>query len=263
MSKTKELTELVVDEVSLVDAGANPDAHVLVYKAADMATCPVCKSKVHMGAETCAKCGYAMKKKAAEPRGDDMTEADKAKLEADVKAAEELATEEQTKRVAAEKRVKELEAEIEKRRTPEEIEKAAMAAIPESFRKRLESAEAEIKKAADEKATIVHVEKARALKHLPVKAEEFGLVLKAAAASMTAEQAAELDRVLKAADEAMRPLFTEIGKSGAPANGDAVAQFIAKVDEAKAKGEKDPMAKAASENPALYNAYRNSVAVRA
>lgn len=267
MSKVKELVDLEVMEISLVDAPANPDAQVLVFKAADMIACPECKTKNPAGAVTCAKCGYAMKsdtKKAAEPQGAEvMTDADKAKLDADVKAAEELATEEQTKRVAAEKRVKELETELEKRRTPEEIEKAAMSAIPESFRKRLESAEAEIKKANDEKANVEYISKARELKHLPIEAEKFGLVLKAACASMSTEDRAELDRVLKAADEALRPLFREMGKSGDRPSGDGAMQFLAKVKELRDKGEKNPEEKVASENPTLYKAYRDSVAVRA
>lgn len=73
-AKRRRLTNVVVKRIDLVDAGDNPAADVLIYKAkgGGMIACPSCGAKAPKGTETCPECGKPMaeplKKYAAEPQ---------------------------------------------------------------------------------------------------------------------------------------------------------------------------------------------------
>lgn len=73
-TKRRRLTNVVVKRIDLVDAGDNPAADVLIYKAkgGGMITCPSCGAKAPKGTEACPECGKPMaaplKKYNAEPR---------------------------------------------------------------------------------------------------------------------------------------------------------------------------------------------------
>jgi hypothetical protein len=271
-----ELIDLEVTEISLTTAGANPEADVLIFKseygmpdedpelaaAKKQLTDVMARKLVNdiqsaktpyelSNAVRCCMDAMTYKTKALSAEGEQMTEQEIAKLQGDLKTATERAEK-------AEKENTELKATIAKSQTPEDIEKAKLAALPADIRKRLEDTEAEIKKMRDASETATYVAKAAELKHLPVKAEEFGPILKSASAGLTADQRAELDRVLKAADAALAAGFKPVGKDGKPAsNSDG---FMAKVDELVAKGDKymEAVQKAATENPDLYRAYSQS-----
>jgi DNA repair exonuclease SbcCD ATPase subunit len=160
--------------------------------------------------------------------------------------------------------------------TPEEIEKAKLAALPEDIRKRLEDAEkdktereAELKKAKFEASEKEHIEKAKAFEVLPVEAEKFGGVLKRVHDAVGDEDFAEVERVLKAADEAARKggVFKEKGQTGGSGTpGDNEAEAIAKarakelVEKSDGKlTEHDALGQVFRAEPELYEKYRASV----
>lgn len=82
------------------------------------------------------------------------------------------------------------------------------------------------------------VAKAEEFKALPVEAEKFGPVLKSAAEKLSKDEADELDRVLKAADEQIRQsrLFKEQGRGERPGDGgdgSAIAEVQRKAEALK------------------------------
>lgn len=126
---------------------------------------------------------------------------------------------------------------------PETVTKAEVVELQKRLdeaNERIEKAEAEAKahaerveKMEDERQTAEYVTKAQAYQHLPIKADEFGPVLKRVAAAVSAEDFAAIEGVLKAADEVAKngKVLEEIG-SGAPAEGSAQATLKAEVEKA-------------------------------
>lgn len=264
MSEKKfRLLDLSVDEVSLVADPANDQARVLITKAAQGMKCPDCGAMNKEGAVKCAKCGYDMKK-AAKPEGDNMAD-----LEKDLKAAEDLAAEEQTKRISAEAEVTKLKAEVAELKkaadTPEVIEKRKLEALPAEFRKRLETAEAAILKSNEREADQVAFTKVKeSFGNLKGKTEDTAKLYRKATSSMTEDEVKALDELLKSASEAMKAnLFSERGRPDAREGGDPVAEMDAKVAEIMKANDKltytEALKKAAKDNPALYERHRASV----
>lgn len=71
-----------------------------------------------------------------------------------------------------------------------------------------------LKEERDTRVLKEYVHKAEGFKHLGVDPEKFGGILKSASEKLSTEEFAELNRVLKAADEKMAPLFKELGTGG-------------------------------------------------
>lgn len=118
------------------------------------------------------------------------------------------------------------------------VEKAeADAAVEKSEReklaKRVEDAEKLAKAERDERLTRDFVAKAETFKALPVEAEKFGPVLKAASESLSKEEFEALETVLKAADEqiAKSELFKEQGSSRESTPTGALADATKKAEE--------------------------------
>lgn len=271
----KELLDLVVDEISLVDSPANPGAQMLIFKRLEKneqegyVTCSKCGAQAMKGATECPKCGAPMNNPAAEPPKEkrmDELKAQLAKAEADLKAAEELANEEQKKRETAETEVATLKAELAKaKQTPEEVEKAKLAALPAEVRKRLDEQAAEIAKMRDEREDVEFTKRASAMKLTATTAEKFAPVLKRLAkGKATAEDVAELERVLKAqaeqARQGLKALTTELGSGGFEGGSpDAESQMLAKARQLQ-RDEKDlslsdAIAKVATTDAELYARY--------
>ena len=120
-----------------------------------------------------------------------------------------------------------------------ELQKRADAAenaepkVPESvtkaladLEKRAQDAEARVAKMELEKRTDEYVATAAAFTHLPIKPAEFGIVLRKVADAVTAEEFAEVERVLVAANTMAEAgnLFVEVGAEGGIADGSALAK---------------------------------------
>jgi hypothetical protein len=102
----------------------------------------------------------------------------------------------------------------------EEVLKSAdpkLVAIVKGLEDRAAAAEAIAKSERDHRMTQEFVSKASALSHLPVKAEEFGAVLKNAAEVLTEEEFGAIWQVLSATNAQLSKsgIFTEVGKSSA------------------------------------------------
>lgn len=290
----KELLDLTVDEISLVDSPANPGAQMLIWKRAEKneeqgyVTCSKCGAQAMKGATECPKCGAPMNNPAAEPPEEkrmDELKAQNAKLEADLKAAEELATEEQKKREAAEAKVKALELDLAKskltpeaadkkiealeaevklaRMSPEERKKAERASLPESVRKQLEDNETQIAKMVEERDAATFEKRAGDLGLAGVSPAKLGPVLKRIAKGQSnAEDLADLETLLKAfgARQKMGKLFEEFGKggfeSGEPRSDTKVMARAKELQKADPKlNIADAITKVLAEDPSLQDAY--------
>lgn len=162
-----------------------------------------------------------------------------AKTEADLKAAEALAEEEQKKREtaeakvkaleldltkakmtpeAAEQKIKSLEADLAKAKmSPEERKKAERAELPESVRKQLESNEETIHKLQDERDDREYQKRAADLGLKGIAPAKLAPVLKRIAKGQSnSEDLADLERLLKALGAQVKTgsLFAEFGKGG-------------------------------------------------
>jgi chromosome segregation ATPase len=134
--------------------------------------------------------------------------------------------------------------ELTKDETVEEIDKSD---LPPAVRERLEKAEADAQALAerlekaeknaaserDERLSKEFVTKAEAFKALPVKATEFGAVLKSASEKLSKDEYEHLEGVLKAADEqiAAGDLFKEQGRGGTSMQDGALAEATEKAQE--------------------------------
>lgn len=252
--KARRLKNLRVKRVDLVAKGANQQADVLLFKSeepVDMKECKGCGASMKADAESCEKCGAEMKTKAAPAAKEkDMDTETIKKMEADLKAATELAEEESKKRELVEKSLKDQAASLE--------------ALKKQF-----DAQAETIKKAEQAAKLAEFKKSvDAFEHLPVKADVFAPVLMKCAEALDEAGYAELMRVLKAADNASAENFSEIGAPGAgTVTKSATEELHAKAEEIK-KGDSSldinaALAQAAAQNPKLAaRARRESYSAR-
>lgn len=129
----------------------------------------------------------------------------------------------------------------------------------EDMEKRAKDAEELAKKERDERITREYIAKVTAYQALPVKPEEFGLVLKSLA-EKDPENYAKIEAVLKVADEAIVKggLFAELGRSG-NAGSNALQKAEAFVTEMIQKSagltKEQAIAKVWIEHPELYVEY--------
>lgn len=294
---THTLRELKLKRVSLVGEPANEHARVVLFKSAEKS--PVKKDLYNVIPKDagdddvmCSKCDKAMKANLIERAGavcpncgapvpagamkmkevlDKITDPEVRKavdalvasIAADRDAAVTLATEAENKRVAAEKKA-----------TPAPTEEDLLKNIPESIRKRLEASEASaaesksaILKMQDERTEREYVTKAKGLGNLSQDPTKFGPVLKRVAQGTATEaDVAELDRVLRAANETCKSLFRQraatSGDGGAA--GSAWEQIRAKARELRETvlksgdklSEPDAIDRVIKEQPELYERYR-------
>jgi hypothetical protein len=144
---------------------------------------------------------------------------------------------------------------------PEEVRPMVEALWKENedIRKKAEETEKLLKAERDERLRKEFIAKAAGYKHLAVKPEEFGLVLKALA-EKAPEELAKIEAVLKAADEAIGQgkLFAEAGRGGEGA-GSTWAKIEKMASEIVQKDGKmtreQAIAKVLEEHPELYDEY--------
>lgn len=243
--KNFRLRKIRFDEISLVDNGADPNALIQIHKRGvaakgDNAMPDLDKLEVEM--REAAATIVALNKRATD------AEAALAKAQADLAASEKRIVDIQKSVAAGEGEDPILKsadpivaAEIIKLRKANAASAAALAAMNE---------ESEIKKFADK----IRTEYA----HLPVKADEFAPILKRASGTLSAEDFAELSRVLKAAEASMLNATKSVGYIGIAKSGSAEAEIDAEARQIAAK-ENVSFAKASAlvmeRNPSLYDRY--------
>lgn len=126
--------------------------------------------------------------------------------------------------------------------------------------KKAEELEKVLKAEREERLRKEYIAKAAGFKHLPVKPEEFGLVLKGLA-EKAPEEYSKVEGLLKVVDEALGQgkLFSELGRSGEGAGGSAWAKIEKAASEIVQKDGKltreQAVAKVLDEHPELYEEY--------
>lgn len=272
----QKLTDMIIDEISIVDDPANEQARVVItkMKAApegqtgseglsgeiDTASADQIK-EFQMDMENLAKAleDAEAKLETLEKRTSD---AESALADAtEVIKAKEAEIAELQKGYAA--KANKLDDGDEEN---EDEEKKVMKSLPDSIKKRLESfekraaeAEATLAKMRDEKDTADAIAKAKTLNF--GKAEEVGpLLMRVTKGLTTAADAELLERLFKAAGEQgkVTHLFKSVG-SDVAVDGDPEVLIKAKAGEIQKANNgmtfEQAYAKAMEENPSLYNAY--------
>lgn len=246
--KKFRLRKILLNEVSLVDYPAESNSIVTVFKRADQPTgegggmTDLAQMTAEMARATTTIADLTKRAEDAEGKLADLTkraESAEAKVVEIGKRAESGEPDEDAILKAADPTVA---AEIIKLRKANAAAARQLAEIAET---------AEIRKAIDRVAL--------EFPHLPVKAETFGPIFKRAMGSLSAEDATELTRVLKAADNAIVEATRSTGL-GQPfiAKGSAEQEIEAKAKEI-AKAESVSFAKgydlALTREPDLYRRY--------
>lgn len=266
--KPRRLKIARLDEISLVDRGANPLARVLVWKRdtpKDDKKMPEPQDKteaIGLLRKLADAMGFARELAADDKFEKRVKQMPNGKWMAMNDAGEEMGmfdTEEEARRAAY----------GEKKKMAEPKDEAVTKAVEEmqkkldDLTKRAEKAEADAKAEADKVAKLEterrdaeFAKRAEGYAPLPIKADTFAPILRKAADVLTAEENAELDRVLTAAAAAMKAsgIMKEIG-SGGHEDGTAMAKVNARVDELRKAqpGKSDAQYRAMvwKENPAL------------
>lgn len=214
------LTDLTVDFVSLVDRAAVRDPH-----ETDQPMRFLLWKRDHEGAQMTPEETTAALAKAQEDLKKEQERAEAAEVKA-TKADEQIAeltksVEELQKAARADTEParldkSELSPEVRAALEKAEADGKANAERAEKAEKSAKAAEDIAKAERDERLKAEFVTKAEGYKALPVKKDEFGPVLKAAAEKLSKEEYAEMERVLKAADEqiAASDVFKEHGRGG-------------------------------------------------
>jgi hypothetical protein len=256
------LKKLRITRVDRVSSGANPDAHVLLFKRFDSENVANHDSDVvYSGSSDASGDDRQMKQE------NNMT-VDRETLAPEVAA---LLTEIEAERDAAVAKAAELEqAQIASGDEDEDTEDAVLKSLDPTVRERIEKAETEraelaerIAKMEDDALTSQFIAKAADYKSVDADVDGVGSLLKDVAKHCAPESAQTLERVLKAAsarlDEAHRLITAEIGTAAGLDTTDA-GRKIEALAKARSEqtGEAMPVATAAilNDNPDLYEQAR-------
>lgn len=243
-----DLRDLWIDEVSLVDDGANHEAHVVLWKSRDRLTS-------HQPE------GVSMSPSASKTEAH-MPELDISKLPPD---AQEFISGMAKSHEAMEKALSEAKAELAKRQPAKGTDDIVKSAPPEvrallaKTNKRLAEAEKMAREERDHRLTQEAITKARTeYKALAVDHAELGTVLKRLH-DTDADLAAKVETVLKAATAQAEAgdIFKAVGSTGAKVTG--AEERLEALAKAKAEGSdltyEQAFAEALDENPELYAQY--------
>ena len=260
------LKNLRLTEVSLVDVPANQEAHVVITKAfaGDDPEAGNGVTKGHLANTEDDDMTLEELTKALENAEATLETLKKGMDEKDAKIADLT-----TQLTTVTKRAEDAEATIAKGAGGGSGEEDILKGLPEALRKRFTDLEEQVAKAAEKEELGEFVTKAATFDALPVKAADLGALLyRVAKGKSTAIDAAELDRVLTAANTATveKGLTKPLGRTAPLAKGaTAEGKINAKAEELR---KADPnltqhqaIAKAVSNDPELYAAYRAELGV--
>ena len=255
MSKPHLLRNLSLNEISLVDKGANPGAQVLLFKRET--------SKEHDMPDDATK-GLTPEQLETLEKATELVQANEdltKSLDAMTKERD-FAKDELTKVNA--RLIKLEKASAEGGDDKDDITKD----LPEAVRKQLDAAETEsaelkkrIEKMEEDTLTGIYVEKAKLLKNLTQKPDDFGpILMRVSLNKVTPEDVVAMETVLTAANQAVTKLHVS---SGTDLPGDNLDSAIAKLEKHAAVlieadaglTEAAAFAKATENHPALYEQY--------
>lgn len=273
MARAKEIRGLVIDEVSLVDKGANQHAKTVIAKRHDVEEETTVEkyynedgdlidlADLQDGAHVWDEKGQEFEYSAAEDVEDD--ESDDETEDAIVEDAELVGkssvfakTKEETK--VTKSMVEEVREELSKALTDKDRDDVIAKALGkveelETIAKRAEKA------AADERNLRLEREYTDIAKsyNVPVKPEDLGRVLKRLAEVLDTKDQLVIKRCLDAT-AASQDLFEEYGNRGGGDNADILSQVDALVDGRVSKTDltrEDTISKVFEENPDAYDTY--------
>lgn len=259
MSRLVKLRKLLIDRVDLVRRGANQDAHIVLFKADE--------DEIEKGKQ---KNMDELKKQLEDlQKAFDAQKAQLEKAQSDLTAAQTEVTKAQSEVTKAQGEVADLKkAATTVAKSEEEQEQEFLKSMPEGFRKRYEAQQADLKKAAEEKAVLIakaqeaDFKKAAGQELSHLKGDEAAKVTVLKALSkLTADEQKSVMEVLKAANEVIKTsgLFEERGTGGSHEGGSAEEQLnaIAKslLDKKEVATLGDGLVKAGKANPELYREY--------
>lgn len=255
-----KLKDLKIDRVDLVDKGANPDAHIVLYKSEGGNPIMNFEELLKSLSEEQQELIKSELGKAAEQTKEDVAKAATEQEEL-LKAKDDMIAE-------LEAKMKEKEEAMKKRDDSQEEEDIFKGLSPvlkaqfEDVQKRAAAAEAVVKALEEEKLTKQYEEVAKSFDKLPINANEVGSIFKSLAKSDQAMYN-KLETLFKSFNEMVSKgdLFKELG-SGKP-GGTAQKPWDvikSKADEMVTKGEgsvskEQAIAAVLKEHPELYNDY--------
>lgn len=241
--KPARLTKLSIKEVSLVDRGANPEAKTVFFKRQEVPPLKTGDDKMTVTVE---------QKLAA--------------LEKSLSESTALQTTLQTSNddltaglATANASIAELTKQLKTAKGEKDDD---FAGLPESLRKRFEAGEAELKKLRDQQEDAIYIEKAAGFANLTIDASTFGPIMRRVAKGVsTVDDVLEVERVLKAANEAVGQgdLTKSTGAGGEIIlAGDVTKKLDAMANEVASKegiGFAKAYTKVIGEHPDLYKKY--------
>jgi membrane-associated HD superfamily phosphohydrolase len=266
-----KLKNLRIDRVDLVDKGANPDAHILLFK--------------RKGDEGVMKFEDVLKSLTPEQQaiikselekvgpGGEMTPEEKKKKEAEMAAMNAALATAKADLAKSTDQIADLTTQLAKATKSNEpgdsdIFKGLNPEVKkylEDIKKEADASKAIVKALEEEKLTKQYTDVAKSLTHLAVQADEFGLVLKSFAQHDTVNYG-KLEAMLKSFNEAVAKgnLFKEIGQSGSTGAVDPLAKLEAKAQELVTKNattmtKEQAMAHVMRSEPELYSEYVKSI----
>lgn len=257
-----KLKGLKITAVALCKQGANPDAHIMLYKSIDP-----------KGGKTMKTLEEILKGLPQEEQDAINAELKKAQdtMPADMKEKMDAA---EADKVKAENLAKSLQTELDNLKVSKsaaEQEEEMLKSLPEAMRKaytdmkkKAEAAEAVAKAMQEESVKKEYIAKAAVFKSLPTKAEELGEILKTVA-KVDKAVCDKLEGILKATNELVEKgaAFKEIGSSRSEKTTAAVEQLEKCVAEIVAKStgltKEQAYLKALEDHPEFYEAYLKSL----
>jgi chromosome segregation ATPase len=268
MPQINELSQLEINEISLVDAPANPGSEVLLFKRDSDTEVPIMADVEKTVGETPATPDApdrgvvdALIAK-SEERMDQLSQdlVEKSEVISRLEAENQSLREQIENAASVEKRAPEDDSlESVLKQAPEAVQKAL-----ESLTERVAKAEAETRQYAEQIEKREWIAKAEPfVKSLPTSAETLGGLLQRVAKGMTTtEDAAELERVFAAVNSAAMQggvhLFKSLGRDSAePTSAKAKIEMLAEDIQKSASGitPEQATAKVLAQHPELYADY--------
>ena len=268
--KVREIQDLVIDEISLVDKGANQHATVTIAKSADgekenyMDIYDELGNPLDPDALEIGDVVYDAEGDAYEIQADDDTEDEvenEPERELAVAKSSPFSRREQQREPVAKGFAQGLREELSKALTDrdrDEVINKAFGQI-EALTEATEIAKRAAVQERDIRLTQEYVEIAKSYDLPGLDAEQLGGVLKRAAESLSFEDCEVIGKALAFASEAGDVLYTEVGSVGGGDNSDVLAMVNAHVDGYVSKGanysREELVSEVFGQNPEAYDQY--------
>lgn len=268
--KVREIQDLVIDEISLVDKGANQHATVTIAKSADgekenyMDIYDEQGNPLDPDALEIGDVVYDAAGDAYEIQAEDDNEEDEVVEERELEMAKSFATpfakREQAKSTVAKGFANGLREELSKALTDrdrDEVINKAFSQI-EALTEATEVAKRAAEQERDIRLTQEYTEIAKSYNLPGIEVTELGSVLKSCAEKLSYEECEVIGKALQFAAEAQDVLFDEIGSIGGGDNSDVLNMVEAHVDGVVAKSgvsREELVTEVFMQNPDAYDQY--------